>query len=1512
MATSQELEFILRMRDEASRVLSQFGAGATQTGGQLDGLTSRFDELTRAARNFTAVIAGGMAVKGLTTQTLGTFREYQNQMTMVAKTTDQNKQQMGDFSKALDKTALSLKGIQVSELQQFAQVAGQLGITGSDNILKFSAAMAKLQRSSNVQGAEGATQLARTMGLTNTPIDQVEKFSGVLVELGRTMKANEEEILNMGIRVAQTTANFKLGYQNVLAISAEASDLGFKPELFSSVMGRALGQIQSAAVNNTKAMRQFSKVTGMTSDQMSALIKNNPSEAFLKWLDVLNQVDAAGGSTIQFLQDWNLYAQENAQVLDVAAKHAQDFRDTIVKAFRESEIAADKNALNQMYAKTFDNLDTAVLDLNDAWTIFTKNIGAALAPGAIAGLNLLTDGVLGLTHAFAAMPETAQQIVAWGALIGTATIPAVAGFRLLGTAIRFVLPGIDALAGSSLVGAIAKFLRISNLTSLWMRGTNALGIVLDNFGGYVTVAYRSLATFSAGLTDVELAAKALSTAVEGIGAAAEGSLYALTALAVYKGLDAVPHAGYQSAQQKNPNLLIDMANQRKMESQYPGGVEGGFGRIGGYGDLAPKPNAGQSLDLMRQQNELLKKNTEALNKNEDAKMAMLLRQIKPSANFPKQLAPEYDNALQKLDKFRDAQNEVIQQTYALEALTKLSHDPTNSSELGGPNKATDETLARYGKLLEVAKRMADPTQQMIYDLGVEQKQVTAITVADQNRLEIENQLRKLLEDKGIVIENEKKRITDILQETQRLKSVTEAAKEGYSLDKELEQARARNSLNQQAVTIEQKINDFIRDRANLNQTQIDQMRQQLTLIANTQALNAIQDRAMPALAGLRQYLDDMARLKQALASNVITQQEYNAEVANLQKMNLQTRDPLGSRVRDMQQEVDLLQYQGREQEIQRQKMQEINALRDQGVQLDEKGKQLIEDYVRALQTAKEAQSTGFQAWANQLGTMQQQIGNLQQSIANSLSDGITDGLMSGDWGSALQSIASQIERAVIQSVVNSFMQKIIQGMSNPATDAAKNAQTAVNGLNNVAQASLTAATAVINAQVVTVNGAVPGIPGANTPAGVPALNNGVTPNNLPMGTNPRVPSLYNSASALNTAAAPTGLTATQQQVWSYWADKGLTPVQISGIMGNIKAESNFNPGIAGDNGNALGLAQWNDRGPAMKSFVGPDWRTNTQGQMDFMNHEFQTTESGAYQRLLAAKTPAEANAAMISYERPNGYTPGDVTGASQYQNRMNYTNQFYNQSQKAGIDPQTTSSIKSLNTQLQETATKSQTLTSKLSSQATQTNTAGQNIQQLNTKMQSTTPAVNNFGQNVGQLQAPLQTAQQGTVSFSQGLQNMFNGVGGTGGIVSLFAGLFHEGGMVGGGAPASGFALMASSGWANAPKFHKGGGRGLNQDEYRALLKQNERVLTEEDDRRTMNVLKAKAGGGGGEETNIYSPVTHININANGSMSKDEQEQLGATVDKHVRQALDSHAADFIRKQSRNGGMIRQQGRWT
>lgn len=129
-----------------------------------------------------------------------------------------------------------------------------------------------------------------------------------------------------------------------------------------------------------------------------------------------------------------------------------------------------------------------------------------------------------------------------------------------------------------------------------------------------------------------------------------------------------------------------------------------------------------------------------------------------------------------------------------------------------------------------------------------------------------------------------------------------------------------------------------------------------------------------------------------------------------------------------------------------------------------------------------------------------------------------------------------------------------------------------------------------------------------------------------------------------------GETVQVKQLYDYLLDQSkaqgvpLSPAQVSGILGNLQTESSFKTNAFNAGEGAIGFAQWEGgRRTQLEQFAAQqnkpvtDWHV----QADFLLHELKGSESGAYSRLAATGTPAEAAAAFDKYyERSSGAARG--------------------------------------------------------------------------------------------------------------------------------------------------------------------------------------------------------------------------------------------------------------------------------
>ncbi|MBX4921002.1 phage tail tape measure protein [Rhizobium bangladeshense] len=140
-----------------------------------------------------------------------------------------------------------------------------------------------------------------------------------------------------------------------------------------------------------------------------------------------------------------------------------------------------------------------------------------------------------------------------------------------------------------------------------------------------------------------------------------------------------------------------------------------------------------------------------------------------------------------------------------------------------------------------------------------------------------------------------------------------------------------------------------------------------------------------------------------------------------------------------------------------------------------------------------------------------------------------------------------------------------------------------------------------------------------------------------------------------TASSPVSMSGSGASLaWNFWKSKGLADHQVAGILGNISAESAFNPRAVGDSGNAFGLYQWNDRSPALMASIGGRGNLGDElAQHRFAYSELMGSEGRAWNALKNAPDVRSATAAFAGFERPQGFSWGNPEGAHNFVGRLN-------------------------------------------------------------------------------------------------------------------------------------------------------------------------------------------------------------------------------------------------------------------
>ena len=274
-------------------------------------LSDRAFALRRHMRLLGGVIAAAAVGRGLQ-QMVKLYADFETGLIGVGKTADLSGAELEALGKDIDELSKRMP-VATDELLAIAQSAGQLGVKGSDNILKFTETVAKLGTATDLSGDQAAMALARILNVTGEALGKVDVLGSVIVALGNNFAATESQIAEMATEVARGAAVFGVSSAQASALAAALAAVGVKSEVAGTSIGRILRMIDAAIRSEGEHLAILTQITGRTAEEIEALFQRDAMAAFALFIDGLKRIGDAGGSVADAMAALGLADQRRGQ-----------------------------------------------------------------------------------------------------------------------------------------------------------------------------------------------------------------------------------------------------------------------------------------------------------------------------------------------------------------------------------------------------------------------------------------------------------------------------------------------------------------------------------------------------------------------------------------------------------------------------------------------------------------------------------------------------------------------------------------------------------------------------------------------------------------------------------------------------------------------------------------------------------------------------------------------------------------------------------------------------------------------------------------------------------------------------------------------------------------------------------------------------------------------------------------------------------------------------------------------
>lgn len=321
---------------------------------------------------FTAIATGvGLAVRS--------FAKFETGLIGVSKTTNISGKQLQRFGKEIQNLSKRIP-VATDELLEISQTAGQLGVTGAKSILKFTQTIAKLGRTTDLQGEEAAATLTRILTITGEGVDEIDTFASVIVQLGNNFAATESQIAEATLRITAATSTFKLGSTNAAALATALTAVGQRSEVAGSVLGVAFIGIRKALDDGGDSLKNLTRLTGLTGDQLKQTFKKDATEVFRLLVNGLKTSTDGGASLANELKGVGLSGIRVNQVFGALAGGSGKLNDALKQASKESKNAT---ALNKEFAAAMKSLENQFKLVSNRVIVLSQQFGKNASPGVL-------------------------------------------------------------------------------------------------------------------------------------------------------------------------------------------------------------------------------------------------------------------------------------------------------------------------------------------------------------------------------------------------------------------------------------------------------------------------------------------------------------------------------------------------------------------------------------------------------------------------------------------------------------------------------------------------------------------------------------------------------------------------------------------------------------------------------------------------------------------------------------------------------------------------------------------------------------------------------------------------------------------------------------------------------------------------------------------------------------------------------------------------------------------------
>lgn len=388
---------------------------------------------------------------------------------------------VGGSKAELDKISLSFRELSktvplsAAELSRIGEMAGQLGVQRGA-IVTFTKTIADIATATNLTADEAGAAFARLANIMKLPQEQFDRLGSAVVALGNYGASTEQEMLDMGLRLAGAGATIGLTVPQVLGLANALSSVGLEAEAGGTAMSRVMVQMAAAVTKGTEQLRLFAAIAGVSVAEFQRLFREDAGAAIVAFIEGLGKIKASGGNLLGTIEALGMTEVRLRDALLRSANAADLVRTSVDlgnRSFRENTELT--RAAGERYGTAGNQLKLLRNQLEDVGI----QLGTVLVPmliDLVKAARPVLDALAGLVARFSQMPRPVQTAVVAIAGIAAALGPIVLVVGQAVSSLGMLFLVLDKIKTARMAGAAAE--AVSGIGSIGAAAGRATPLLL--------------------------------------------------------------------------------------------------------------------------------------------------------------------------------------------------------------------------------------------------------------------------------------------------------------------------------------------------------------------------------------------------------------------------------------------------------------------------------------------------------------------------------------------------------------------------------------------------------------------------------------------------------------------------------------------------------------------------------------------------------------------------------------------------------------------------------------------------------------------------------------------------------------------------------------------------------------------------------------------------------------------------------------------------------------------------